>query len=573
MGKLPPLAPSTATTTATVRATNRHQSSATARQPFSDLLFGFTVRPRIVSSSNSSSTSTSPTTLRKDSVSDGDCHPLAFDASVAASLVSRENQQPAKEPTTETTGTVKDAESDFYSCYANSVSPIYLDRSGDNTESPNFDVDDRESIASTTAATYTRRTMYEEFRSSFPGLVRENDKTRKREQAAQRRILEQMASSHRESRSASLSSSDCAYVGVNGSGEMEENAKIQRTDSMQSFKVPEKDILAKTLQQNDDDVNNISSFLKFSSNHCTETCIKTLTGHQMPVTCLDFEHPHGVLLTGSEDSTLKLWDLSRWDCVKTLRAHRSAVRCVQVRDQIAVSGGDDTCAVVWNIPNIDQTPLSYFEHSLDEDWIRCNLHGHVGSILCLQMEKGCLMTGSADHTVRIWDLNTEQCVSTLRYQNSGESSSLDDISTSKQGLASLSQHSAPNNILHFTPPTSGGVGSLQFYENALATGSQDGIIRLWDTRQQQCVRHIAAHTLPITRIQFDPNGYTLMSSSMDRSLRVWDLRFGTAVERFVTASGQGILDFQFNNDRVAVAAGDESITVCHSNFKNEQERS
>jgi division protein 1 len=167
------------------------------------------------------------------------------------------------------------------------------------------------------------------------------------------------------------------------------------------------------------------------------------------------------------------------------------------------------------------------------------------------------VSGSGDNTVRLWDLNTEQCLLTLRHNHNTdvpESSPFDSIRDHRKGLASITS-------IHDNPLLKG-VGALQFYHHALATGGSDGIIRLWDTRQQHAqtsIRSFAGHTLPITCLQFDE--FYLMSGSVDRSLRVWDLRTGSVVEGFMSQSSHGIVDFQFDQDKIVAAIGEENVTV------------
>ena len=46
------------------------------------------------------------------------------------------------------------------------------------------------------------------------------------------------------------------------------------------------------------------------------TCIRTLTGHQDAVTCLQFDSTR--IVSGSMDCNLKMWDIHSGDCVNTI---------------------------------------------------------------------------------------------------------------------------------------------------------------------------------------------------------------------------------------------------------------
>merc|ERR1711988_1856997 len=78
-----------------------------------------------------------------------------------------------------------------------------------------------------------------------------------------------------------------------------------------------------------------------------------LTGHQQRVTCV--MHITGnTLLSGSADSTLRVWDAAKGECVGVLDGHTGGVVCLCRLDRLGihprvVSGGMDGTLRVWNV--------------------------------------------------------------------------------------------------------------------------------------------------------------------------------------------------------------------------------
>jgi WD40 repeat protein/serine/threonine protein kinase len=60
----------------------------------------------------------------------------------------------------------------------------------------------------------------------------------------------------------------------------------------------------------------------------------------------------------------------------------------------------------------------------------------------------------------------------------------------------------------------------------LAAGSNDGIVKLWDTERWEEVRAFPAHGGHIHRVAFSPCGKHLATTSWDKTVRVWDVKTG-----------------------------------------------
>jgi WD40 repeat protein len=63
----------------------------------------------------------------------------------------------------------------------------------------------------------------------------------------------------------------------------------------------------------------------------------------------------------------------------------------------------------------------------------------------------------------------------------------------------------------------------------LATGHDDGLVRLWDLARQEVVRELKGHGRAVSALAFRADGRRLASAGEDRVIRVWDVDNGTAV--------------------------------------------
>lgn len=275
------------------------------------------------------------------------------------------------------------------------------------------------------------------------------------------------------------------------------------------------------------------------------TCYKTLAGHDDDVLCVDFNHPRGVLVSSSMDGTVRAWDLYKHKCVGTLEGPTSVVRCLQLHDACLLTGSEDGSIKQWNMsaippppPSTDSSVISSSESTSPElsaipedlpvlsECYTGALEGHQAEVTALYMDQTMAVSGANDKTMRQWDLETQKCVLTLdvMWASHGSSSS----SSGWQQWTMDGLHSFFNNQDF--------VGALQFWNFALASGTMDGKIRMWDCKLQvgvnvflcistycfivrtgQAHRTLPGHTGPITCLQFDE--VHLASGSQDKTIR------------------------------------------------------
>ena len=149
---------------------------------------------------------------------------------------------------------------------------------------------------------------------------------------------------------------------------------------------------------------------------------KTLFGHDGGVWAL--QHLDGVIVSGSADRTVRVWDIERTECTHVFHGHTSTVRCLQIivpqlqpdgeylpTQPIIVTGSRDTTLCVWFLPKKGSPNyLPTANASVDENpyFIR-KLMGHSGSVRALSAGGNTLVSGSYDHTVRVWKISTGEC--------------------------------------------------------------------------------------------------------------------------------------------------------------------
>jgi division protein 1 len=267
--------------------------------------------------------------------------------------------------------------------------------------------------------------------------------------------------------------------------------------------------------------------------------IREMQAHNDVITALDFDYPYGTLVTAALDDTVRVWDLHAGRCMGLLEGHLSSVRCLQVEDEIVATGSMDATIRLWDLSRAQYAPKDTtsihkeeqetededdalgFQNEGDElppphansmeDCPLFTLQAHVAEVTALHFRGNTLVSGSADKTLRQWDLEKGRCVQTLDVLWAAAQAS------ATQGLHDGQWRGAGSGG-RLPDPDADFVGALQCFDAALACGTADGMVRLWDLRSGQVHRSLVGHTGPISSLQFDD--VHLVTASLDRSVRV-----------------------------------------------------
>jgi WD40 repeat protein len=163
----------------------------------------------------------------------------------------------------------------------------------------------------------------------------------------------------------------------------------------------------------------------------------TLRGRTSAVRCVAFSPDGKRLASGAYDHTATIWDLQTGRVLQTLTGHTNGPVCGVVFSpdgkRVATAAGDGT-ARIWNadtgtplfvLKGHAMTPLTCLALNADGDRLATGsgadqsvkiwdtqtgqemltMKGHTGGVNCLSFsrESNLLASGSADHTIRIWN--------------------------------------------------------------------------------------------------------------------------------------------------------------------------
>lgn len=254
----------------------------------------------------------------------------------------------------------------------------------------------------------------------------------------------------------------------------------------------------------------------------------TLQGHRDWVNSVAISPDGRILASGSEDNTIKLWDMNTGKMVRTFKkgwwqkGHEGPVRTVifSPDGEFLVSGSDDNTIKFWELKT-GKLRRIFVGNGL---WVRALAFSPDGRILASESEM-----------IKLWEVKTGKTLFTLNGKNtvafspdgrilaSGGANNaikLWDVNTATE-IQTLERHGNVVTALAFSPN-----GRI------LASGSEDDTIKLWDlsTGKQRCT--LIGHEHSVFSIVFHPNGQTLASASGDDTIKHWDVDTGKEIYTF-----------------------------------------
>ncbi|MEL6159679.1 MAG: NB-ARC domain-containing protein [Cyanobacteria bacterium J06627_32] len=288
----------------------------------------------------------------------------------------------------------------------------------------------------------------------------------------------------------------------------------------------------------------------------TGECLKTMTGHQNWVMSVAFSPDGTRLVSGSADRTLKLWDANTGECLKTMAGHGHGVWSVAFSPDgaLVVSGSADRTLKLW-------------ETRTGKALQTCQGHEHGVWTVAFSPDGQSIASGSADQTVRIWEAATGACQQIL----SGHNNWVWIVAFSPDGRA-LASGSADQTVrvwdiqaqqcLRVLPGHSNWVWAVAFSPDgrALVSGSEDRTMRLWNASNGQCLKTLQGSSNWVWAVAFSPDGKKLASGQGDRLVHLWDMPSGEPVETLAGAQS-AIWSVTFSPDGNWLASGNEDGNV------------
>jgi WD40 repeat protein len=220
----------------------------------------------------------------------------------------------------------------------------------------------------------------------------------------------------------------------------------------------------------------------FGASSADEPAAKVVTqlGHARQINSAVFSPDGKLVLSGSDDKALKLWDVASGRELRSFTGHGGAVNSVAIspNGRLVLSGSNDRSVRLWEL--VSGRELG-------------KLVGHGDGVTAVAFTPNgrLALSGSWDRSLKLWDLATGRTIRSFAGHRDGVTS----LAISADGKLALS-------------------------------GSRDKTLKLWDLESGSELRTFAGHGSQVNSVAFTADGKLAISGSGDHIVKLWDVGSG-----------------------------------------------
>lgn len=266
------------------------------------------------------------------------------------------------------------------------------------------------------------------------------------------------------------------------------------------------------------------------------------------------------IIFGDDENNINIYKTQTAEVITTLRCHNTVNSLSVSQDgRLIVSGSDDHTVRLWDTHVDISSPKI--------------LRGHSESVKSVSMSRDgrWIVSGSHDCTVRLWD--TAADVITSKVLN-GHSDWVRTVAISCNGRWIVSGSADCTVRLwdcHKDVVTSKVLAGHRSWINSVSisedgrwvvSGSGDSTVRLWYSHQESISSKVLkGHRSWISNVSISPDGRWIVSGSADRTIRLWDAQADLATSKVMEGHSQGIRTVVIDYDGRWIVSGSHDRTV------------
>ena len=252
---------------------------------------------------------------------------------------------------------------------------------------------------------------------------------------------------------------------------------------------------------------------------------KFLREHNGGFRCLAISSDSKTIITGSEDTTVRIWDLQSKNQLACLAEHKSEVMCIDLckKNDLFVTGSLDRTLILWSLKRQSKQNTFY---------------GHSGAILsaCFNTDGGFIISTSSVKEIFVWNSTSYQCIKKINTTFSANCGIcmpnnvfISGTSKSLEALDLISSNTIFNITAHNKAIRS--VTTTSDYK-FIITGSEDTSVKIWESSDRSLYASLEGHREAVLSVAVTENNKFVVSGACDKLIIMWDIESKTEAHKF-----------------------------------------
>ena len=284
--------------------------------------------------------------------------------------------------------------------------------------------------------------------------------------------------------------------------------------------------------------------------------VVSLKGHEKCIMSVAVTSDSKYIVSGSEDKTLRIWDILNCSQVACITSHTETIWGVCVSPNmkyIGTASGDKTVGLF----------------SFEEKKLIHSFTGHLNPIFCVACSNNnkFLASGAQDKDVCLWDIEKREKIIMLKGHTdtvfSVKFTYNDELLVSGAADYTLRIWSiVEKRLLEKIDTKSGMIESLAITKDGkfLGIGDRSNHVHLWDWDQKKSIKKFTDHTKWVKCVALSSDDKYLVSSSNDMSIRIWNIT-EKRIEIVLYGHTNTIRSVAYTPDSKFIVSASEDLTV------------
>lgn len=244
-------------------------------------------------------------------------------------------------------------------------------------------------------------------------------------------------------------------------------------------------------------------------------------GHIGSVNAVDFNNDGTLLLSGSSDHNIKLWDVETGELLKTFSEH-----ITETTDVIFTMDGKSAVST-------ENDYIVYWHNAVEGPIGRKPFYGHTRTVNSVDInnDMSTIISGSSDGTIKIWDVESGQLIHSINHSLRVNTIGVNEVKFNKNGSiivscgndSSINFWDATSFLLVKNIKTDYMVNAVSFHYSGyyLAACGKDTLVYIYNVSDFSLIKTLEGHTSSIIDVNFSDINNTLISGGNDEKVIVW----------------------------------------------------